>query len=158
MSWTPEREESLKQMWLSGEFSAQQIADRLGNVTRNAVIGKANRLKLSKILETKPGRIGRPAGQSAKNSRNGKINIEPLKKNRVKNLSSSNKDKALIEPKFLKLKLLDLTESTCKWPVNGETEKDYCFCGVNTNATSPYCEYHANKAFHNMKSRQRKSA
>ena len=47
MAWTEERTETLKRLWAAGR-SARQIADELGDgVTRNAVIGKANRLGLS---------------------------------------------------------------------------------------------------------------
>ncbi|MCC6863423.1 MAG: GcrA cell cycle regulator [Rhodobacteraceae bacterium] len=46
MSWTDERIEKLKHMWAEGQ-SASQIAKELGNVTRNAVIGKVHRLGLS---------------------------------------------------------------------------------------------------------------
>ena len=45
MSWTPEREAKLKDLWKKGH-SASQIASMLGETTRNAVIGKAHRLKL----------------------------------------------------------------------------------------------------------------
>ncbi|MCD2324716.1 GcrA family cell cycle regulator [Sphingomonas sp. IC-56] len=45
MSWTEERIESLKKMWDKGS-TATQIAEELGGVSRNAVIGKAHRLGL----------------------------------------------------------------------------------------------------------------
>ena len=45
MSWTKEREEKLKDLWKKGH-SASQIANMLGETTRNAVIGKAHRLNL----------------------------------------------------------------------------------------------------------------
>jgi GcrA cell cycle regulator len=45
MGWTDERVALLKQLWTDG-LSASQIADRLGGVSRNAVIGKVHRLKL----------------------------------------------------------------------------------------------------------------
>jgi GcrA cell cycle regulator len=45
MSWTDERIEKLKSMWEKG-MTASQIADELGGVSRNAVIGKAHRLDL----------------------------------------------------------------------------------------------------------------
>lgn len=54
MEWTDERVTTLKGMWLSG-YTARQIAERLGGVTRNAVIGKAHRLGLS----TRPSPIRR---------------------------------------------------------------------------------------------------
>ncbi|HEX8645163.1 MAG TPA: GcrA family cell cycle regulator [Allosphingosinicella sp.] len=45
MSWTEERIERLKEFWTRG-MTASQIADELGGVSRNAVIGKAHRLGL----------------------------------------------------------------------------------------------------------------
>src|SRR3954453_16508606 len=46
MTWTDYRVEQLKKLWEAG-LSASQIAAELGNVTRNAVIGKVHRLGLS---------------------------------------------------------------------------------------------------------------
>ena len=46
MNWTDERVELLKKLWAEG-LSASQIAAQLGGVSRNAVIGKVHRLKLS---------------------------------------------------------------------------------------------------------------
>ena len=46
MSWTDERVETLKKLWIDG-LSASQIAKQLGGVTRNAVIGKVHRLGLA---------------------------------------------------------------------------------------------------------------
>ena len=46
MSWTQEKEEKLRQLWEKGH-TASQIAEILGDTTRNAVIGKAHRLKLA---------------------------------------------------------------------------------------------------------------
>ena len=45
MSWTDERIDRLKALWMQG-MTASQIADELGGVSRNAVIGKAHRLGL----------------------------------------------------------------------------------------------------------------
>jgi GcrA cell cycle regulator len=45
MSWTDERIDRLKELWTQG-MTASQIADELGGVSRNAVIGKAHRLGL----------------------------------------------------------------------------------------------------------------
>ena len=55
MSWTDERIERLKKMWANGA-TASQIADELGGVSRNAVIGKAHRLGLEqRPSPVKPG-------------------------------------------------------------------------------------------------------
>ena len=54
MSWTEEKVEKLKQLWGKGN-SASQIAEIIGGVSRNAVIGKAHRLNLSaKIIKRTP--------------------------------------------------------------------------------------------------------
>ena len=45
MSWTNEKVEKLKELWSKGH-TASQIAEALGDTTRNAVIGKAHRLNL----------------------------------------------------------------------------------------------------------------
>ena len=46
LTWSDDRVEQLKKLWEAG-LSASQIAAELGNVTRNAVIGKVHRLGLS---------------------------------------------------------------------------------------------------------------
>ena len=45
MSWTDEKVQKLKELWSKGH-TASQIAEALGDTTRNAVIGKAHRLNL----------------------------------------------------------------------------------------------------------------
>jgi GcrA cell cycle regulator len=69
MSWTEERIERLKKMWHDGA-TASQIADELGGVSRNAVIGKAHRLGLEqRPSPVKPGEEKehkKPAAAAAK--------------------------------------------------------------------------------------------
>jgi GcrA cell cycle regulator len=71
MSWTDDRIERLKKMWHDGA-TASQIADELGGVSRNAVIGKAHRLGLEqrpspvKPGEEKEARKPAPAAPAAK--------------------------------------------------------------------------------------------
>ncbi|HEY0115735.1 MAG TPA: GcrA family cell cycle regulator [Allosphingosinicella sp.] len=61
MSWTDERIERLREMWTRG-MTASQIADELGAVSRNAVIGKAHRLGLqSRPSPVKPNEAAAPA-------------------------------------------------------------------------------------------------
>jgi GcrA cell cycle regulator len=67
MSWTEERIERLKKMWHDGA-TASEIAEKLGGVSRNAVIGKAHRLGLeARPSPVKPGEEGAaPAAKPAK--------------------------------------------------------------------------------------------
>ncbi len=53
MAWTDERVEKLKQLWEEGK-SASEIAKELGNVTRNAVIGKVHRMGLQSRAASAP--------------------------------------------------------------------------------------------------------
>ena len=46
MSWTDEKVDKLKELWGKGK-TASQIAEIIGGISRNAVIGKAHRLNLS---------------------------------------------------------------------------------------------------------------
>ncbi len=62
MSWTDERIETLKTMWEAGQ-TASQIAEALGGVSRNAVIGKAHRLE----LQARPSPV-KPNDPDAKNA------------------------------------------------------------------------------------------
>ena len=52
MSWTSEKVEKIKELWSKGH-TASQIAEELGDTTRNAVIGKAHRLNLEARVASK---------------------------------------------------------------------------------------------------------
>ena len=52
MSWTEEKVNKLKDLWGKGQ-TASQIAEIIGGVSRNAVIGKAHRLNLSSKIKTR---------------------------------------------------------------------------------------------------------
>ena len=68
MSWTDERIDTLKTMWEAGQ-TASQIAEALGGVSRNAVIGKAHRLGLqsrpSPVVSKEDARAQAAAAQHA---------------------------------------------------------------------------------------------
>ena len=84
MSWTDERIATLKKMW-EGGATASQIADELGGVSRNAVIGKAHRLGLKarpspvKANETKAKGAGKkPAAKPVAKKPIGKPAAKPV--------------------------------------------------------------------------------
>ena len=52
MSWTEEKVNKLKELWGKGK-TASQIAEIIGGLSRNAVIGKAHRLNLSSKIRSK---------------------------------------------------------------------------------------------------------
>ena len=53
MSWTEDKVNKLKELWGKGN-TASQIAEIIGGISRNAVIGKAHRLNLSAKIKTRP--------------------------------------------------------------------------------------------------------
>ena len=82
-TWTDERVELLKKLWIDG-LSASQIAAELGNVTRNAVIGKVHRLGLSgRAKDAKPAAsaAARPARRPAPPAR--RRRLRPSRNNNV---------------------------------------------------------------------------
>ena len=83
MAWNDERVAILKKMWLDGN-SASEIAKELGNITRNAVIGKVHRLGLSNRDSniSKSGATPTKAIKNAKRGRPPKVNQEPKKRGR----------------------------------------------------------------------------
>jgi GcrA cell cycle regulator len=71
MSWTDERIEQLKELWSKG-MTASQIADELGAVSRNAVIGKAHRLG----LQSRPSPVKPNEPAPAKGKQGGEAGVE----------------------------------------------------------------------------------
>ena len=137
MSWTPERENKLKELWKMGH-TASKIAEILGGTTRNAVIGKSHRLNLE------------ARGTSKKLTKNNHIEKKsaPIKQQK---LSRKAKFRSLLldknfEPEKPK-QLEELTEKTCRWPIGHPHEKNFYFCGRESLEKFPYCKLHVLYAF-----------
>lgn len=178
MSWTDERVELLKKLWMEG-LSASQIAGELGEgVTRNAVIGKVHRLKLS--ARAKPAsstprpRVSRPSVSRRSSSSSSSAASSASIKRRVMNsapivgataLKASEETdieldvlpqtEELFIPEAERLTLLMLTEQTCKWPIGDPFAADFHFCGRTSDEGKPYCEFHARKAYHQVERKRR---
>lgn len=142
MAWTDERVEQLKKLWAEG-LSAAQIANKMGGVTRNAVIGKVHRLGLSgRATPAKPQRGCAPSLER----KEGVVAKEPQPE--VKSV--------IPEPEFIAPLVLDTGDRTtvstiknnmCKWPIGDPAKEDFHFCGQSTATGKSYCAYHAHLAF-----------
>src|SRR5688572_11355172 len=139
--WTEERVELLKKLWMEG-LSASQIAGVLGEgVTRNAVIGKVHRLKLSGRAKptstaprarTAPRPVRRGSSSAGGGNRGGGLGAvlkqramhsAPVHGATALKLAEDFETEAYVAPVaelFIpveqRLTLLQLNESTCKWP------------------------------------------
>jgi len=133
MSWNDEKVAKLKELWGKGN-TASQIAEIIGGVSRNAVIGKAHRLNLSAKIKTRVA----SSNQAFENSRENK-NLRP-KRGRKSRFSSIMIEKDF-EPENPK-QLEELDESLCKWPIGHPDEKSFYFCGRSSLKDFSYCKLH----------------
>ena len=133
MSWNEEKVEKLKELWGKGS-TASQIAEIIGGISRNAVIGKAHRLNLSSKIKT------RNAYSSQNFDNNSEDNSSKQRKGRKSKFQSLIIEKDF-EPENPK-KLEELDESSCKWPVGHPEEQSFYFCGRSSLKDFSYCKLH----------------
>ena len=106
MSWTSEKVEKLKELWSKGH-TASQIAQELGDTTRNAVIGKAHRLNLEARAPSK-----QSSSPKSKESRQ-------IAKRGPATMSRKAKFQSILLDKSFELKILNPLKNLLKIPVNG---------------------------------------
>ena len=133
MSWTEEKVAKLKELWGKGN-TASQIAEIIGGISRNAVIGKAHRLNLSAKIKTRTATSNKSFENSlAENNAKSKRG----RKSRFKSLIIE-KDFEPENPKQLE----ELDENSCKWPIGHPDEKEFYFCGRSSLKDFSYYKLH----------------
>lgn len=129
--WSEDRVEQLKSLWQAG-LSASQTARALGNVSRNAVIGKVHRLGLAgRVSPRNVSRARSPRGarSSAQSPIVAAVEEEPFKF----------EDGSFVTMHTIK-------NSMCRWPVGDPATSTFHFCGRSPKPGSPYCETHSQRA------------
>ena len=133
MSWTDEKVAKLKELWGKGN-TASQIAEIIGGISRNAVIGKAHRLNLSAKIKTRTA----TSNKNFENSlNNGNTKQRKSRGSRFKSLIIE-KDFEPEKPKQLE----ELDENSCKWPIGHPDEENFYFCGRSSLKDFSYCKLH----------------
>jgi GcrA cell cycle regulator len=158
LTWSDERVEQLRKLWEAG-LSASQIAAELGNVTRNAVIGKVHRLGLAgraKSTAAAPRqRKPRPAQHVVRVSRPVSRGNTALAHAFEEELEPDPIAFDNVVPMSQRLSLSQLSEATCHWPVGDPGSPDFFFCGGKALAGLPYCAYHSRVAYQPAVDRRR---
>ncbi len=154
--WTEDRDAVIRELWRS--IPASAIAARFGDVTRNAVIGRAHRLGLAAkapMTRSEAARIGGKASvaaaRAARAARRAKTKIETKGKARiVRDLFKAATFQADAEPVQslpdlvpTVFRVADLEHHHCRWP-GAEIGHS---CGRNRVEGLSYCEFHARRAY-----------
>ena len=172
MSWTDERVDLLRQLWLDGK-SASQISAQLGHgLTRNAVIGKVHRLGLAGRAKTptpaapaprpaptatrtvtRPVQSAGPSVHAAAVRGNTALAVqaEPMIETRPVFLEEED----VVVPMSLRVTIVELKEAMCRWPLGDPSSQEFRYCGSPSSGTGPYCTHHGKLAYQPVQDRRR---
>jgi len=135
-TWTAERIAQLKSCFAAG-LSCSQIADEIG-VSRNAVIGKLNRLQL--------GRRKRVAAQPRARKPSLRLVTQHEILSALRAAPPPVAEEVLV-PDECRCSLVELSEGKCRWPISDPGRRDFGFCGGKAVDGLPYCAAHARIAY-----------
>ena len=132
MTWSMTKLDTMTRMWADGD-SAAAIGRAIG-MTRNAVLGKAHRLKLPTHAAKVQERGGRPRKAAAIKS------VLPLGYMYIAKVTPT-------ETPARPCSLLELDDDRCRWPEGDTRDTSFHFCGAQPLETSPYCLAHYRMAY-----------
>jgi GcrA cell cycle regulator len=161
ITWTDDRVEQLRKLWEAG-LSASQIAGELGNITRNAVIGKVHRLGLSGRTKSTSSAAPRPR-KSRPPTHMERITRPAVRGNTAlaqafeMELETDPIAYDNVVPMAQRRTLLELTDETCRWPIGDPGAPEFFFCGGKSLSGLPYCANHSRVAYQPVNDRRRRA-
>jgi len=156
--WTDEHVALLRKLWIDDELSASRCAWLLGpEFTRNSVIGKVHRLGFPNRGKPRPSRAGVPWSEAAKARAAKRMAERQARASKkvnptVARIKATPVEKFKPDPEALAvgawnalpdttpIGLLDLTATTCRWPIGDGSP--FLFCGCEVAPGSSYCPTH----------------
>ena len=163
-TWTPERIALLERGY-HAHHSCAKIAEEIG-VTRNAVIGKLNRMGLKRPRDVIREQFARAREARRKDVKSQKVNIGRLLRSKLAQQAPA--PVAYCEPipsiDIMPINnghgpsLLELSPSQCHWPYGTPGEKDFCYCGHDSFKGFSYCLGHASVAYRSARRSGSKSS
>jgi hypothetical protein len=163
--WTPERDKTLRELWVADAHSAEQIARILGEpASRNSVIGRAHRVGL-------PAKAGRARGKA----KGASLGVHP--RETIARINNARKGKPFVLWDRPQMKLIvdptplpqpnaddiarvsfdDLERHHCRWIVleepAGPFVKQFCGLTIKTPGIS-YCPAHYARSFSQVRLRE----
>jgi len=150
-TWSTDRIEQLRRCFDAG-LTCSQIAREIG-VTRNAVIGKMNRMGLSRPRDVLSAQMRRAAKLArAKPERNWRRLTIIAQRKMLRDAYP------IAEPEEIPIyngrgcTLLELKQGQCRWPINEPGAENFCFCGNEAFQGFSYCAGHARLAYRSTRS------
>ena len=140
-TWTPERVDLLRR-YINDGMTCAQVAREIG-VSRNAVIGKTNRLGLSRGRRAAAPRPER--SRAALTPRLGAVTQRGILRAIYAEAPPEAGDAPISSA--ARCSLLELAQGKCRWPISNPGAADFCFCGNGAVVGLPYCADHARMAY-----------
>ena len=139
-TWTTDRVELLKSHFEAG-LTCREIAASIG-VSRNAVIGKLQRLHLTRgPARAEP----RPTKTARDRSRKSIPRLQyQILQAVYENALAAQEDPIVSD---FRCSLLELSNERCRWPISTPGAEDFCFCGNPPVEGMPYCSGHHRLAY-----------
>ena len=163
LTWTEERIERLKELWTEG-LSASQIAAELGeDVSRSAVISKANRLGIAhggpKRASTPRPRKPRPPKPAPGSETFILQDPSPASMMTTPQPAAPPAPvpprEGAVATRSEGVTIMELREFMCRWPLGDPTTPEFRYCGRQALMGLPYCPDHAQIAYQPAAERKR---